>query len=77
MYEALFGAEAKAETKDRLNLYQGSVHDLLVEDGSCVGVQMQDGVKLRAKSVVLTTGTFLGAMCHIGQEKFPAGRFMR
>jgi tRNA uridine 5-carboxymethylaminomethyl modification enzyme len=38
---------------------------------------MQDGTKLRAKSVVLTTGTFLGANCHIGQEVFPAGRFMR
>lgn len=77
MVEALFGAEAKEETKNRLELYQGSVHDLIVQDGSCVGVEMQDGTKLRAKSVVLTTGTFLGAKCHIGQEIFPAGRFMR
>jgi tRNA uridine 5-carboxymethylaminomethyl modification enzyme len=32
---------------------------------------------LKSKSVVLTTGTFLSATCHIGQEVFPAGRFMR
>ena len=66
MLEALFGQEAKDETQGRLNLYQGSVHDLIVEDGKCVGVEMQDGAKLRSKSVVLTTGTFLAATCHIG-----------
>jgi tRNA uridine 5-carboxymethylaminomethyl modification enzyme len=66
MVEALFGQEAKDETQGRLNLYQGSVHDLIVEDGKCVGVEMQDGAKLRSKSVVLTTGTFLAATCHIG-----------
>ncbi len=42
-----------------------------------MGVEMQDGVKLRSKSVVLTTGTFLAAQCHIGLESMPAGRFMR
>jgi tRNA uridine 5-carboxymethylaminomethyl modification enzyme len=77
MLEALTGAEGRDETKGRLDLYQGSVHDLIVENGRCVGVQMQDGAKLKSKSVVLTTGTFLGATCHIGQEVFPAGRFMR
>lgn len=77
MVEALFGTEGKEETGNRLHLYQGSVHDLVVEDGRCVGVQMDDGVQLRAKTVVLTTGTFLGANCHIGHEVFPAGRFMR
>lgn len=77
MVEALFGEKAKEETGNRLELYQGSVRDLLVEEGKCVGVLLEDGTTLRSKSVVLTTGTFLGAMCHIGQESFPAGRFMR
>jgi len=61
----------------RLELYQGSVHDLIVEGGECVGIVMEDGVELRAKSVVITTGTFLGGMVHIGKEKREAGRYMR
>jgi tRNA uridine 5-carboxymethylaminomethyl modification enzyme len=46
--------------KDKLNLVEGSVHDLLVEDGKCVGISLADGTELRSKSVVITTGTFLG-----------------
>ena len=61
----------------RLNVVEGSVQDLMVEKGECVGVTMQDGTQLRAKSVVLTTGTFLGGVCWIGDEAIPAGRFMR
>ena len=61
----------------RLNVVEGSVHDLIVENGECVGVTMYDGAQLRAKSVVLTTGTFLGGVCWIGDEAMPAGRFMR
>ena len=43
-----------------LTLVEGSVHDLIVEDGVCVGISLKDGTKLRSKSVVITTGTFLG-----------------
>ena len=65
-------------TKDTLDLVEGSVHDLIVEDGKCVGITLADGTNLRAKSVVITTGTFLGGECHIGDDRqFSAGRFMR
>ena len=51
---------------------------MLVEDGTCVGISLQDGTELRSKSVVITTGTFLGGQCHIGSDTvFDAGRFMR
>jgi len=53
------------------------VNDLIIEDGRCKGVVMADGTRMLADSVVLTTGTFLGGRCHIGQEGIEAGRFMR
>ena len=65
--------------KDTLALYEGSVHDLIIDsEGKCVGISMENGTELRAKSVVLTTGTFLGAQIYIGEaEMIKAGRFMR
>jgi len=66
------------EIKPFLSLVEGSVYDLLVEDGVCVGISLQDGTQLRSKTVVITTGTFLGGQCHIGDDTvFDAGRFMR
>ena len=64
---------------DTLSLYEGNVHDLLIDSaGKCIGVSMENGTELRAKSVVLTTGTFLGAQIYIGaSEVIRAGRFMR
>jgi tRNA uridine 5-carboxymethylaminomethyl modification enzyme len=62
---------------DLLDVHESSVHDLIVEQGRCVGIIDEEGVHLRAKSVVLTSGTFLGGQCHIGLESMPAGRFMR
>ena len=63
----------------RLSLFEGNVHDLIIDsEGRCTGISMEDGTRLTAKSVVLTTGTFLDAKCYIGQsEVVKAGRFMR
>ncbi len=60
-----------------LQVYEGSVEDLLVSDDVCKGVKLTDNSTICASSVVLTTGTFLGGQCFIGSESMDAGRFMR
>ncbi|MFD2265339.1 tRNA uridine-5-carboxymethylaminomethyl(34) synthesis enzyme MnmG [Lacibacterium aquatile] len=57
-----------------LEIVEGGAVDLLVSDGVCTGVKLADGRELSAKSVVLTTGTFLNGLIHIGEVKIPAGR---
>jgi tRNA uridine 5-carboxymethylaminomethyl modification enzyme len=53
---------------------EGGVSDLLVEGGEVRGVITEDGRQFRTRRVVLTTGTFLRGMIHIGTERIPAGR---
>ena len=55
-------------------LLEGEVADLLVHDGRVRGVVLADGSEIAARSVVLTTGTFLGGVIHIGTEKSVGGR---
>jgi tRNA uridine 5-carboxymethylaminomethyl modification enzyme len=57
-----------------LEIVEGGAVDLIVRDGSCCGVVLADGRELMAASVVLTTGTFLNGLIHIGEVKIPAGR---
>ncbi len=57
-----------------LTLLEGDAFDLLVENGEVNGVQTSDGRSIRCRSVVITTGTFLRGLIHIGNEKTPAGR---
>ncbi len=66
------------ENQPNLSLFQQAVDDLIVEtiDGKeCVtGVVTQMGLKFKAKAVVLTVGTFLGGLIHIGEKNFSGGR---
>ena len=64
---------ALAETEG-LTLLEGAVIDLVVTDGRVAGVVTASGASLRAGAVVLTTGTFLRGVIHIGPEMTPAGR---
>ena len=64
---------AMAET-DNLTLMAGAAEDLIVEDGRVCGVLLEDGSHLATNRVVLTTGTFLKGMIHIGDTRIPAGR---
>jgi tRNA uridine 5-carboxymethylaminomethyl modification enzyme len=48
--------------------------DLLLESGKLRGIRLADGRELRTRAVVLTTGTFLRGLIHIGETKIPAGR---
>ncbi len=62
------------ERQPRLHLFQALVDRLLVEDGKVVGVEDQTGVFYGAKAVVITTGTFLNGLIHIGMAHYSAGR---
>jgi tRNA uridine 5-carboxymethylaminomethyl modification enzyme len=62
------------EQTENLDFWQDMVSGLLVENGVCVGVKTQIGVDFKAKSVVLTNGTFLNGLIHIGEKKFGGGR---
>jgi tRNA uridine 5-carboxymethylaminomethyl modification enzyme len=57
-----------------LTVIEGAVDDVLVENQRVAGVQLADGRKLLAGAAVLTTGTFLDGLIHLGAETFPAGR---
>ena len=63
------------DQQENLHLYQGSINDLLFEaSGDIKGVLDNFGVEHFAPTVILTTGTFLGGLIHIGDNRFPAGR---
>jgi tRNA uridine 5-carboxymethylaminomethyl modification enzyme len=62
------------ERTANLVVIEGEAHDLMLEDGRISGLKLADGRELRAGAVVLTTGTFLRGLIHIGEQKTPAGR---
>ncbi|HBY38025.1 MAG: tRNA uridine-5-carboxymethylaminomethyl(34) synthesis enzyme MnmG [Pseudomonadota bacterium] len=62
------------ENQPNLTLFQQSCDDLIVENDRVCGVVTQMGLKFRAKTVVLTVGTFLGGTIHIGLENYKGGR---
>lgn len=62
------------EGTENLDFYQEMVSSLLVENHKVVGVKTSLGVEVRAKSVVLTNGTFLNGLIHIGDKNFGGGR---
>ena len=62
------------ENQENLSLFQQSADDLIIENGRVTGVVTQMGLSFRAKTVVLTTGTFLGGIIHIGMENYQGGR---
>ncbi len=57
-----------------LEIVEGEADDLLIEKGRVVGLRLSDGRELKSGAVVLTTGTFLRGLIHIGETKIPAGR---
>jgi len=62
------------ETQPNLDLFQQAVDDLLIEQGRVTGVMTQMGVSFRARSIVLTAGTFLAGKIHIGPAQYAGGR---
>lgn len=62
------------ENTDNLDLWQDSVTGLVIEDGCVKGVKTALGVTFSAKAVVLTAGTFLNGLMHVGEVQTPGGR---
>lgn len=62
------------EEEKNVDIIQEEVIEILTRDGRVVGVRTRTGMEYRAGSVVLTTGTFLNGLIHIGMVSFPAGR---
>ncbi|GAB2926506.1 tRNA uridine-5-carboxymethylaminomethyl(34) synthesis enzyme MnmG [Rheinheimera gaetbuli] len=62
------------ENQRNLSIFQQSCDDLIVENNQVTGVVTQMGLKFKAKSVVLTVGTFLGGQIHIGLQSHSGGR---
>jgi tRNA uridine 5-carboxymethylaminomethyl modification enzyme len=71
-YAALMQATLAAQP--RLTLVEGEAHALLVEDGRIRGARLADGREVQARAVVVTTGTFLQAVMHVGAETEVGGR---
>jgi tRNA uridine 5-carboxymethylaminomethyl modification enzyme len=57
-----------------LEIVEGAAFSLIIENEIVCGVRTEDGRELRSASVVLTTGTFLNGLIHIGEKQIPAGR---
>ncbi len=72
LYKAAIRQEL--ENQAGLKIFQQAVDDLIIENGCVVGVVTQMGLKFFAKTVVLTAGTFLGGVIHVGMENHSGGR---
>ena len=62
------------ESSKNLTILEGTVKDITIDSNEIKSVVLNNNISLKAKSVVLTTGTFLGGVIHIGDERIPAGR---
>jgi len=62
------------EAQANLDIRQAMVDELLIKDGAVCGVETSIHERFLSKAVILTTGTFLGGLIHIGLDHFPAGR---
>jgi tRNA uridine 5-carboxymethylaminomethyl modification enzyme len=65
---------SRLENQPNLLLFQQAVDDVLLEGERVAGVITQLGLQFKARAVVLTTGTFLGGLIHVGLENYQAGR---
>jgi len=65
---------ARLENQPQLRIFQQAVDDLLIEGDRVSGVVTQIGLKFSARAVVLTTGTFLAGLIHVGLKNYQAGR---
>ena len=66
--------KSRLEREPRIDLREAMVERLLVEDGRVVGVVETLGLAYRARAVLITTGTFLNGLIHIGETRIQAGR---
>ena len=65
---------ARVEHQPNLTVFQQAVDDIMLEGDRAAGVVTQLGIRFHARAVVLTTGTFLSGLIHVGMEHYQAGR---
>jgi tRNA uridine 5-carboxymethylaminomethyl modification enzyme len=72
----LYAAAMQAAIREtaNLSLVEGEADELIVSNGQVTGIRLGDGRTLRAGAVVITTGTFLRGLIHLGEKNWPAGR---
>jgi tRNA uridine 5-carboxymethylaminomethyl modification enzyme len=72
----LYAAAMQAAISGTANLsvVEGEADELVVSNGSVTGIRLRDGRQMRAGAVVITTGTFLRGLIHLGEKSWPAGR---
>ncbi|OQA55411.1 MAG: tRNA uridine 5-carboxymethylaminomethyl modification enzyme MnmG [Candidatus Omnitrophica bacterium ADurb.Bin277] len=61
-------------SEKNITLKQGEAVEVIVRNGSCCGVRTKEGETFFGKNVILTTGTFLQGLIHVGEENYPGGR---
>jgi tRNA uridine 5-carboxymethylaminomethyl modification enzyme len=71
-----YSNEMKRRLEKTPNLYlkQGTAEELLVENGQAVGIGTKEGIAYRAKTVIISSGTFMKGLIHIGENNFSGGR---
>ena len=62
------------ESNENIDFWQEMITGLIIKDKRCVGVRTSIGLEINSKSVVLTNGTFLNGLIHIGEKQFGGGR---
>src|SRR5690606_1855458 len=62
------------ENRENIDFWQDTVKEILIENGRAAGVKTSLGIEIPADSVVLTNGTFLNGLIHIGEKRFGGGR---
>ena len=72
----LYAAAMQRAIRETANLsvVEGEVDELIVSNGRVTGIRLSDGRQVRAGAVVITTGTFLRGLIHLGENSWPAGR---
>lgn len=74
--KAAYAQEMKhrLEKTEHLEIKQGTIESLVVENGKICGVRIQEGIEYQAKTVILSSGTFMRGLLHIGMTQFSGGR---
>src|SRR5690606_40654676 len=62
------------EGSSNLDFFQDMVNGVLIENEKVVGVRTNIGIEIKAKTVILTNGTFLNGLIHIGKKQYGGGR---
>ncbi|MDZ4661952.1 MAG: tRNA uridine-5-carboxymethylaminomethyl(34) synthesis enzyme MnmG [Pseudomonadota bacterium] len=64
----------RLKTQENLEVFGGEVKSLILEKDNCVGIILGDKSEIRAKAVIITTGTFMNGIMHVGQQSVAGGR---